>query len=139
MQYKDILVFLDNGDSNAPRVETAIALAAAHDARLVGIAYDIDVPRHIASLIPGFSVEQQREASRLVSQSLVDQFTERTKDAGITAESTIMKCRGSRAASKLAALFQAIGAPQSCPNTIASPSPSASITAAASPANSVNA
>ncbi len=103
MQYKDILVFLDNGDSNAPRVETAIALAAAHDARLVGIAYDIDVPRHIASLIPGFSLETQREASRLVSQSLVDQFTERTKEAGITAETTIMKCRGSKAASKLAA------------------------------------
>lgn len=103
MQYKDILVFLDNGDSNASRVETAIALASANDARLVGIAYDIDVPRHIASLIPGFSLEQQRTASRLISQNLVDQFSERTKDAGITSETTIMKCRGSKAAAKLAA------------------------------------
>ena len=103
MQYKDILVFLDNGDSNESRVGTAIALASAHDARLVGIAYDIDVPRHIASLIPGFSLEQQRAASRLISQDLVDQFLKRTEQAGISSDATIMKCRGSKAARKLAA------------------------------------
>ena len=102
MQYKDILVFLDNGDSNAARVETAIALASAHNARLVGVAYDIDVPRHIASLIPGFSVEKQRAASRLISQSLVDQFLERTEQAGISSDATIMKCRSSKAPKKLA-------------------------------------
>jgi nucleotide-binding universal stress UspA family protein len=103
MSYKDILVFLDNGESNKPRVETALALALAHDARLVGIAYDIDVPRHIAALIPGFSVEQQRKASRLISQDLVDQFLSHAEQAGVTAEATIMKCRGSKAAGKLAA------------------------------------
>jgi len=103
MHYQDILVFLDNGDSNEARVGTAIALASAHGARLVGIAYDIDVPRHIANLIPGFSIDQQREASRVVSQNLVDTFLERTEKSDITAEATIMKCRGSRAAEKLAA------------------------------------
>ncbi len=103
MNYEDILVFLDDGDSNEARVGMAIALAAAHNARLVGIAYDIDVPRHIASLIPGFSLEQQRTASRLISQTLVDQFLERTKQAGITSDATIMKCRGSKAPRKLAA------------------------------------
>ncbi|RKZ69255.1 MAG: hypothetical protein DRQ44_03250 [Gammaproteobacteria bacterium] len=103
MAYKDILVFLDNGESNEPRVETALALAEAHDARLVGVAYDIDVPNHIANLIPGFSVEKQRTASRLISQNLVDQFLSRADQVGVTSEATLMKCRGSKAAGKLAA------------------------------------
>ncbi len=103
MKYKDILVFLDSGDSNESRVKTAVALAVAHGAHLVGVTYNLDVPRHIASLMPGFSAEKQREASRVVSQNLVDQFLKLAKEADISAEATIMKCKESKAAAKLAA------------------------------------
>jgi nucleotide-binding universal stress UspA family protein len=103
MAYKDILVFLDSGESNAPRVDTAIAVAAAHNAHLVGVAYNIDVPRHIATLMPGFSVAKQREASSLVAQNLTEEFVKRAEAAGVTASATIMKCRESKAPLKLAA------------------------------------
>lgn len=103
MAYKDILVFLDNGESNTPRVDTAIALASAHNAHLVGVAYNIDVPGHIARLVPGFSAEKQREASRIVAESLTADFIKRAEAAGISAASTVIKCRESKAPLKLAA------------------------------------
>ena len=37
MQYKNILVYLDQGVSNLERVNTAISFAKAHDARLTGV------------------------------------------------------------------------------------------------------
>jgi len=103
MQYNDILVFLDDGESNDSRIETAISLARAHDAHLVGVSYNIDVPRHIASLIPGFSTEKQREASKIIAQNLADDFIKAAKEAGVSAEATVMKCRESTAPAKLAA------------------------------------
>jgi nucleotide-binding universal stress UspA family protein len=103
MNYNDILVFLDGGESNSSRVETAIAFAKAHDAHVVGVAYNIDVPRHIATLIPGFSTEKQREASRIIAENLANDFLKAANESGVSASTTIMKCRESSAPAKLAA------------------------------------
>jgi nucleotide-binding universal stress UspA family protein len=103
VKYKDILVFLGSDKSNAQRVNFAITLASKHNAHLVGVAYNVDVPRHVAMLIPGLTVEKQREASKIVAQNLIDEFMRLTEQASLSSEGTILKCKGAKAPVKLAA------------------------------------
>lgn len=95
MQYKDILVYLDNGASNAARVETALALAAAHQAHLTGVALKPDETRGVEGQT-GTDVASEPE-------TIVEAFLEQARSAGVEAEGTVMSCRGSRAPRKLAA------------------------------------
>ena len=47
MNYKDILVFLDDGKSNDVRIKTAIYLAKTHEARLTGVSLEAMKPEHL--------------------------------------------------------------------------------------------
>jgi len=47
VNYKDILVFLDDGKSNKVRMNTAIYLAKAHGAKLTGVALETMRPDHL--------------------------------------------------------------------------------------------
>ena len=48
MQYKNILVYLDQGASNIERVNTAIAIAKAHGAHLTGVAVNATPTKKLA-------------------------------------------------------------------------------------------
>lgn len=97
MQYKDILVYLDSGTSNPARVETALALAEAHQAHLMGVALKPDETRGMAAL--------QKSETDITTEpeAITEAFLQQAAAAGVSAEATVMSCRGSRAPLKLAA------------------------------------
>ena len=47
MNYKDILIFLDDGKSNPVRMQAAFHMAKAHGAKLTGVSLEAIKPEHI--------------------------------------------------------------------------------------------
>ncbi len=75
MQFKDILVFLDDGHSNHERIEAAVELARPNGGRLVGVAFELDVPRRVAAIIPSAVLDIQHKAAATAATALIDDFT----------------------------------------------------------------
>ena len=85
MSYKDILVFLDDGKSNAERVKAAFTLAKIHDARLTGVSLASMKPVHA-------KVDNDKAIARMaekLAQKLVDDFNDTAEEAGLVVD-TIM-------------------------------------------------
>ncbi len=98
MQYKDILVYIDDGVSNAERVNTALMLADSHDARLTGVTLAALKPAHL-------KVKDAKAVQRLsekAARQRVDAFLEQARQQGIEAASRIMHGDESTASRKLA-------------------------------------
>lgn len=72
MSYKDIVVYLDATDQNEPRVETAIKIAAQHNAKLIGV--DI-------STAAAFEGESRERA-----EAIQDSFESMVRIAGLEAD-----------------------------------------------------
>jgi nucleotide-binding universal stress UspA family protein len=88
MALKDILVHIDDAGHCRARLDAAIALAAAHDAHLIGL-YVLTrpkVPGHIQAQIPEHVLRQQAELAEQGAAAANALFDERTKRAGIAAE-----------------------------------------------------
>lgn len=91
MGIKDILVHLDNAKSCDSRLETAFALAAAHNARLTGV-YVITYPRvpgYLEAQIPPEILNAQATAARDLAEQVEKTFLDRTRKAGLACESRI--------------------------------------------------
>lgn len=86
MQYKDILVFLDDGDSNATRIDMVLELARLHDANVTGVTLSAITPEHeIISDPAAMSVLSQRKADERVGL-----FMQKAESAGVSVRNQII-------------------------------------------------
>jgi nucleotide-binding universal stress UspA family protein len=102
MQYKNILVYLDQGASNKERVNTAIAIAIAHSAQLTGV---------VVNALPNFSIlsrlgigkdDALMEQARVDAQVAIERFELQTDKASIEADTRVIECLEGKAPEKLA-------------------------------------
>jgi nucleotide-binding universal stress UspA family protein len=88
MPLKDLLVHVDHSRQSAARLDAAIALAAAHDAHLVGV-YVLThphVPNFIRAEIPEEFIRTQAEAIVAYAEAARQHFDDVARRAGINAE-----------------------------------------------------
>jgi len=85
---KDIVVNLSVGEKPTPVGDFAVALAAAFEAHLAGVAflYDPIVPVSGAGYIPAEVIEAQERDNRAATGAAIKQFTTACERAGVTAE-----------------------------------------------------
>jgi len=59
MKFKDIMVYIDDGDSNEERINAALSLASSHGARLTGVTMASIHPEHlkVVAIIKEVTVE----------------------------------------------------------------------------------
>ena len=86
MSYQDILVFLDDGTTNATRVNTGFNLAKRHDASLTGVALATMQPRKVKT----DSSMVRRRMSQEMAEKLVGEFSSQAADNSITSRSIII-------------------------------------------------
>ncbi len=98
MQYKDILLFLDDGDSNAVRVEAVLGLAREHSARVTGITLSALKPENeIVSAANVLKDMCEQEATNRARN-----FIEAAEEAGVSARSHIIHGKENTAVYKMA-------------------------------------
>ena len=103
MQYKNILVFLDQGVSNPERVNTAISIAQAHKARLTGV-YVNPLPRNgfMQKFSAGATEQSVAQQADAIAQSAFDQFSSAASEAGVASETRLIACPENQAPRQLA-------------------------------------
>jgi len=101
MKYKDILVYLDDGASNQDRVQTALSFAAAHDAHLVGVTFDIKIPPHIAATLTSQVNKDQKDNSAKKAATIINDFMEQAGKTEVKVDTNIINCRESKAPEEL--------------------------------------
>ena len=86
MNYKDILVFLDDGATNAERVKAAFYLAKAHGAKITGVS--------LASLKPTHAKASDDKAMTRMAEELahklVEEFTQAATQADLAVNTIII-------------------------------------------------
>ena len=102
MQYKNILVYLDQGASNKERVNTAIAIAIAHNAQLTGVIVNALPASSILRRLGIGKGEALMEQARVDAQVAIERFEQQTDKAGIEADTRIIEDTEGRAPEKLA-------------------------------------
>jgi nucleotide-binding universal stress UspA family protein len=100
VNYKDILVFLDDGKSNEVRIQTAIYLAKSHGATLTGVSIELMRPEHLRV--------QDEDAAELhmkqFAEQLTREFQETMDKQGIEASTIIIPGKVSGASREMARL-----------------------------------
>ncbi len=102
MQYKNILVYLDQGASNAERVNTAIAIAKAHGAQLTGVAVNATPTKNLMTKIGIGNGEALIEQARVDAQATMERFTQMAEAQEIPFDTRLIECSESRAPEQLA-------------------------------------
>ncbi len=102
MQYKNILVYLDQGASNKERVNTAIALAIAQNARLTGVVVNALPNTSILSRLGIGKGDALMEQARVNAQVVIERFEQQTDRAGVEADAVVIECLEGKAPEKLA-------------------------------------
>ncbi len=104
MQYKNILVYLDDGVSNDQRIKTALAMATAHDARLTGVALNAAPPVSAMIRLGISGANDLLAKSREQAEHICQSFAQEAEDAGVRHETRLIECKEGRAPQKLAHL-----------------------------------
>jgi len=104
MQYKNILVYLDQGASNKERVNTAISIAMANDSQLTGVVVNSIPASSILQRLGIGNGEVLMEQQRADAQLIMEAFEQMTDKAGVQADTRIIECSEGRAPEKLARL-----------------------------------
>lgn len=102
MQYKNILVYLDQGASNKERVNTAIAIAIAHNAQLTGVVVNALPNSSILRRLGIGKGEALMEQARVDAQVVIERFEQQTGKAGIETDTRVIECLEGKAPEKLA-------------------------------------
>jgi len=102
MQYKNILVYLDQGASNKERVNTAIAIASAHSAQLTGVVVNALPNSSILRRLGIGKGEVLMEQARVNAQVVIERFEQQTAKAGVEADTRVIECVEGKAPEKLA-------------------------------------
>jgi len=102
MQYKDILVYLDQGASNAERVKAAVDLAATYEARLTGVVVNPLPTRNMAQRL-GFERDQELvQKMRDDAKTVFEQFESSASERKVEHRTKTIEARESEAALELA-------------------------------------
>jgi len=97
-EFKDILVYLDDGKSNSERTNTAFTLAAVSNARLTGVTLSSLKPAHLKISDKKVLTETcKQEAEKRVAE-----FTELAKDKGLDVSTRIIHRGKAEASARLA-------------------------------------
>jgi len=100
LNYRDILVFLDDGKSNEVRVQTAIYLAKSHGAKLTGVTLESMRPEHL-------KVHDEDAANlhkKQFARELTDNFQALMDTEGVEATTIIIEGKLSNTAKQMAQL-----------------------------------
>lgn len=98
MPLKDILVFIDDGDSNAERVNTAFGLASSHNARITGVTLSGMKPAHLKLSDKKALARHAEEAA----QKIASDFLEAAEKEGIDAKARVIHGENTQASRELA-------------------------------------
>lgn len=101
MQYKNILVYLDQGASNSERVNTAISIAKAHSAQLTGVYVNALPATNLLNRIGMGKGEAFMEQARVDARVVIERFEQQTEKEGIISDSRIIECQEGLAPEKL--------------------------------------
>lgn len=101
MQFRNIMVYLDQGNSNQARVDSALAIASAHGAALTGVALIAQPSLAILQRLGVTNAPDLHEKSRADAQQSIDQFHERAAAAGVEADVLKLECPEGDAPAKL--------------------------------------
>jgi len=98
LSYKSILLFLDDGKSNADRVNTAIQMAVSHEAHLTGVSLQTLKPENLNSEDDKVvALESKRMAEKLVKD-----FTDKAANSGLEFDSLVIPGNSDESANKMA-------------------------------------
>ncbi len=86
MNYKDILLYLDDGDSNAVRIEAVLGLAKEHGARVTGVTLSALKPENEIVSAPNVLKDMCQQAA----MARTNEFIEAAEAAGVSARSHII-------------------------------------------------
>lgn len=103
MSYKDLLVHLDDSAICAERVAAAIALAKRDNARLTGLAMELEstISTYIGIDFPSSLTAAQQAIVEKAAGSAVAKFETAAKAAGVDCAVRVVKCPATKAASRL--------------------------------------
>ena len=101
MQFRNIMVYLDQGKSNQARVDSALAIASTHGAALTGVALIAQPSLAILQRLGVTNSPDLHEKLRADVQESVDQFHERAAAAGVEADVLKLECPEGDAPAKL--------------------------------------
>lgn len=102
MQYKNILVYLDQGASNLERVNTAIAIAEAHGAHLTGVAVNATPTKNLMLKLGMGKGHALIEQARVDAQTTLERFTQTAEAQNISFDTRLIECSENRAPEQLA-------------------------------------
>ncbi|NNJ90045.1 MAG: universal stress protein [Gammaproteobacteria bacterium] len=97
MSYQDILVFLDDGSTNATRVSTGLHFAKRHDAKLTGVALATMKPRRLRT----DSSKVRRRVSQEMAEQLVAEFTTKAEQKDVRSKSIIIAGNADKSTDKM--------------------------------------
>ncbi len=88
MTFKDLLVHVDNSRACSKRIQAALRLAQAHEARLTGVYVlpDLDIPTYAEAQIPAEVITRQRELARAEAAEAGKLFQRATQQSGVSSE-----------------------------------------------------
>lgn len=98
MQYRDILLYIDDGNSNAVRIEAVFTLARKHGARVTGITLAALKPANVSVS----DADALKDICDQSAQDRLDDFMELAQAAGVNARSHIIYGSPSVSARKMA-------------------------------------
>lgn len=104
MRIRNILVYVDHGGSNDQRLDSALAIAKAHDATVTGVAVNALQNPSMLSRFGVSGVDEALERARAEALSAIESFGKRAAATGVNAETSIIYCTEGKAADKLARL-----------------------------------
>ena len=97
MQYKDILVYLDDGKSNDERITTAFAIAKSQQARLTGVTLSALKPAHMRVT----DKIAQRNICLQEAEKRLETFSDLARQAGVEFNTKVIEGGKKKAAIRL--------------------------------------
>lgn len=94
MLYRDILVYIDDGKSNAERMKTAFDLAKAHNAQITGVTLSALKPERVRTM--------DETIGEVAATGRIESFTAAAEAEGLTVKSKIIWGSAKVAARKMA-------------------------------------
>ena len=106
MQYKNILVYLDQGASNGERLKTAAAIAKTHEAQLTGIVVNAQPTARMMEKLGLAKGDAALKNIRSDADALIDDFSATMQAQGVNYDTRIIEGRESKVPGKLARLVR---------------------------------
>ena len=104
MQYKNILVYLDQGKSNDERINTAASIASTHHAQLSGVVVNA-LPSINAMRALGLKKDSKKlKKARKRVDAIMQNFSQKMVKLGLSHDTHVIECREHRAPEKLTRL-----------------------------------